>query len=334
MYRHLQPGWDFVTATANERDAAIVQAMEWLLRLDAAPSDSGLEREFQQWLEQAEAHREAYRSVQMTWAALGKLPGRLPVGGAVSDNIARLPARKPHRTRWAVVALAMVAACVALVVFPIVQKHLLADYVTGVAELREVVLPDGSVAHLDAGSAIAINYRETSRQVSLLAGQAFFEVIRDQGRPFKVLADDIAVLVTGTAFGVRKGPETIAVAVQSGTVQVFVDNDTANRLTVGERLVYNRQTRAISRGDVPPAQVASWRGRQLVVYDATFGDIVEELGRHLPGVITVRDGSLKHQTVTGVFDVSHPVEALKTLADSQGASVTHITPYLMIVSRR
>ncbi len=328
-----------MTATANERDAAIVQAMEWLLRLDAAPSDSCLEREFQQWLDRAEAHREAYRSVKKTWAALGKLPlgklpGRLPVGGAVPDTVAQLSARKPQRTRWVVVALAMVAACVALVIFPVVQKHLLADYVTGVAELREVVLPDGSVAHLDAGSAIAVDYRETGRQVSLLAGQAFFDVVRDQARPFKVRADDVAVLVTGTAFGVRKGPETIAVAVQSGTVLVIADSDAGSRLSVGERLVYNRQTRTISRGDVPPAQVASWRGRQLVVYDAPFGDIVEELGRHLPGVIAVRDGSLKHQTVTGVFDVSHPAEALKTLADSQGASVTHITPYLMIVSRR
>jgi transmembrane sensor len=308
--------------------------MEWLLRLDAAPSDSRLERDFQQWLEQAESHREAYRSVQMTWAALGRLPGRLPVGRAVPDAVVQPFARKPHRTRWVVVGLAMVAACVALAVFPVVRKHLLADHITGVAELREVVLPDGSVAHLDAGSAIAVDYRETRRQVSLLAGQAFFEVVRDQGRPFKVFADDVSVLVTGTAFGVRKGPETTTVAVQSGTVRVFANNDAGSRLTVGERLVYNRQTRAISRGDVPPVQVASWRGRQLVVYDATFGDIVEELGRHLPGVITVRDGSLKHQTVTGVFDVSHPVEALKTLADSQGATVTHITPYLMIVSRR
>lgn len=323
-----------MNATANERDAAIVQAMEWLLRLDASPSDSCLKREFQQWLEQAEAHREAYRSVQMTWAALGKLPERLPVGRAVSGNVDQLPVRKPHRTRWIAAALAMAAACVALVAFPIIQKYLLADYITGVAELREVALPDGSVAHLDAGSAIAVDYRETSREVSLLAGQAFFEVVHDQRRSFKVLADDLSVLVTGTAFSVRKGPETIAVAVQSGTVQVFADNDAVSRLTIGEGLVYNRQTRAVSRGNVPPAQVASWRAGQLVVYDATLGDIVEELGRYLPGAIMVRDRSLNRQTVTGVFDVSRPAEALNTLADSQGASVTHITPYLVIISRR
>lgn len=323
-----------MSATANERDAAIVQAMEWLLRLDASPTDGCLKREFQQWLEQAEAHRDAYRSVQMTWTALGKLPERLPIDRAISNNVVQLPVQKPRRTRWIAAALAIAAACGALVAYPVIQKNLLADYITGVAELREVVLPDGSVAHLDAGSAIAVDYRETTRQVSLLAGQAFFEVVRDQGRPFKVLADDVSVLVTGTAFSVRKGPETVAVAVQSGTVQVFADNDAGDRLTMGERLVYSRQTRAFRRGDVPPAQVASWRARQLVIYDATFGDVVEELGRHLPGVIMVRDRSLNHQTVTGVFDVSHPVEALNTLADSQGASVTHITPYLAIVSRR
>jgi transmembrane sensor len=323
-----------VNATASERDAAIVQAMEWLLRLDASPSDSHLKRDFQQWLEQADAHREAFRSVQMTWAALGKLPEFPPVGEAVPENVVPLPVRRSHCTRWVAASLALVAACVALVAFPIIQTHLLADYITGVAELRDVTLPDGSVAHLDAGSAIAVDYRETSRQISLLAGQAFFEVVRDQGRPFKVLADDVSVLVTGTAFSVRKGTEAVAIAVQSGTVRVFTDNDAGNSLTMGQRLVYNRQSRAVSRGEIPPAQVASWRSRQLVVYDATFGDIVEELGRHLAGAILVRDRSLNQQTVTGVFDVSHPDEALNTLADSQGASVIHITPYLAIISRR
>lgn len=323
----------FVDASANERNPARVQAADWILRLEAAPSDGTLKKEFEQWLERSEAHRAAYRKVQHTWSTLDRIPRDLPLGAAGADTVVRLSARKPRRARWMAVGAALVAACLALVFFPVLHKHVLADHVTGVAELRDIVLPDGSVASLDAGSAIAVNYRQDRRVITLLAGQAFFEVVRNSERPFTVEADEVSVVVMGTAFDVRKTPDSVSVAVQSGTVEVALAGiGESSRLTFGQSLVYDRQTRRVSLAQVPPSQVASWRSRRLVVYDTTFGDVVEELGRHMPGAIVIRDKSLHRQMVSGVFDLSRPLEALEGLAGSQRAKVTRITPYLVIVS--
>jgi len=319
---------------ANERDLLIEEAMEWLLRLEESPLDGRLKQEFQAWLDRDEAHREAYRSVRLTWSALGKLPHERPVGEGAPGAVIPLPRRKRQRMAWIAAVAAVAAACVTLAAFPVIQNHILADHLTGVAELRQVTLPDGSIAWLDAGSAIAVDYDRSSRGVSLLAGQAFFDVEHAQGQPFRVTADEVTVEVTGTAFNVLRTPVTVAVTVQSGTVEVVAGNHAPNYLAGGDRLVFDRQSRSVERDQVPADLVASWRTRRLVVHDTRFGDIVEELGRHFPGMIVVPDGSLNLELITGVFDVSHPLDALGTLADSQRASLTRITPYLVIVSRR
>lgn len=323
-------GMKRVDASTGELDVAIERAMEWLLRREMAPSDAVLERDFQAWLAAAELHRQAYEAVQSTWTELGELPAP-----ASTDNVVALPVRAPLRRRWYAAAAAFVAACVLIVAFPSLHRSLVADYETGVAELRDVSLPDGSVVQLDAGSAIAVDYEGTERRIVLLSGQAFFRVTRDAHRPFSVLAGDVSVVVTGTSFSVAKTAARIDVEVETGSVEVLRGGQRASDpLTVGDRLVIERTGPAVHRERVAPEQVASWRQRRLAVVDTPFGVIVETLGRHLPGFVLVRDDALNRQAITGVFDLARPIEALRTLAASQNATVTEVTPYLVIVSRR
>lgn len=326
-------GWNFVQAPLSKRPPVRVQAADWVLRLEAAPSDDSLRREFELWLGEKDEHRIEYQKVLNTWAGMSRIPRDLPVVEVGTGNVTRLQTRKPRAARWMAVGAMLTAACLALVLFPVIQKHVLADHATGTAELREVVLPDGSVAHLDGGSAIAVNYDRDRRSVTLLAGQAFFSVVRDSARPFAVSADEVSAVVTGTAFDVRRTADNVSVVVQSGTVEVTTaDPEQLSRLTAGQGIVYNRQLRTVSRREMPPAEVAAWRSRRLIVYDSTFGDVVEELGRHMSGAIVVRDSSLNRQVVSGVFDLSRPQEALEGLAVSQRAKLTQITPFLLIVS--
>jgi len=328
-----------VNATARELDDAIVQAADWSLRLEAAPSDAALQAAFERWLEQSEVHRAAHRMVLYTSATLDKDHHERQVGETIDrpgeSRVIRLPASKPRRVRWLAVTAALAAALLAFVTFPVLQKYILADYVTGVAELREIVLPDGSVAYLDARGAIAVNFGGDAREITLLSGQAFFEVVRNGERPFKVGMDNVSVIVTGTAFGVNKTSHAVSVAVQSGTVEVALSGRRErSRLSGGESWTYDRQSGTVSRSEVRPANVALWRSRRLVVHNAAFEDILEEIGRHMPGAIIVRDRSLNRQMVSGVYDLSRPPEALEALAGSQRARLTQLTPYLVVISAR
>jgi transmembrane sensor len=171
----------------------------------AAPQNAELRAAFGAWLAASEANREAFRVIGHTWRRLGDVARPKPSAAPV--------ARPRSRRLIAATAMAL-AACVALYFFPALQMRVLADHMTGVTELRQVVLEDGSVVHLDAGSAISLTYGAAGRDVALLAGQAFFEVTSLKGRPFQVRSGDVTVTVTvGAAshaevLGGRKGSKT------------------------------------------------------------------------------------------------------------------------------
>lgn len=300
--------------------------MDWLLRLEASPGDSELRAAFEAWLAESDAHRRAFRIMGHTWDRLGDVSRPKP---------ATVPVARPRLRRLVAATAMALAACVAVYFFPALQMRVLADHMTGVAELREVVLDDGSVVHLDAASAISVKYGASGRDVSLLAGQAFFEVASLQDWPFRVRLGGVTVTVTGTAFGVRSSAQAVTVDVQSGTVEVSPgEGKPPVRLTRGQRAVVDRASGDIVRGEVAPGQVASWRSRRLVVHDATLDDVVEELGRHHAGLILVSDRKLGRQLVSGVFDLTRPVEALTALAESQNGKLAEITPYLLVISAR
>lgn len=301
------------------------------MRLDAAPHDPGLRAAFESWLAQSERHRTAYQAVEPVWRMSS---GLAPPSPSPAQRAVETPRRQAGR-RLAYATAAALAACLALYFFPALQLRLKADHMTGVAELRDLTLEDGSRIQLDAGTAIAVHYGAARREVELLSGQAFFDVMPGRDRPFVVKAGEVAVTVTGTAFSVGTSEAGVAVAVQSGTVDVALDGGKrpAASLTRGERLRLGGSG-PIARGEIDPGDVASWRDRRLVLYDARVRDVVEQLGRHHGGVILFGDRGFAEKRVTGVIDLRRPAEALHNLVELQQGSLTEITPYLAIISSR
>jgi transmembrane sensor len=327
-----------VKPAADEGEPLRGEAVDWLMRLQAAPHDAAVRAGLDAWLDASEAHRRAWQSVSRVWRLSESLPAAEapasePVSDPVSDKVVAFP--QTRRTgRILGIAAAALAACVALYFAPVLQLRLQADHMTGVGELSEVTLEDGSVVQLDGGSAMAVRYDAARREVVLMAGRAFFKVAAAKDRPFVVVADDVTVTVTGTAFDVRSGSDGVSVAVQSGNVEVGVDGGArlAGTLTRGQRLSIGRGSGQVARSEIAAEDVASWRARRLVVDGVALGEVVEELGRHHHGVILLPDRSLAERRITGVFDLSRPVEALNAIARTQHGSVMEITPYVLVVS--
>lgn len=317
-----------MTSTAHEEEAR-ERAVDWLLQVRASPEDAMLRAGLERWLAESAVHRAAYDSVQRMWRVAADLPG-----SSAEASPAAMPVRAGRRraAMWRAFAATAVAACVLLAFLPAIQLRLKADAITGVAELRDMVLEDGSEVHLDAGSAVAVDYGKAQREVTLLAGEAFFEVVRST-RPFVVKAGDVTVTVVGTAFSVRSWQDSVWVAVRSGVVQVAVDgHPPPEMLARGQRLRVDHAGGPPRRDDVAPDDIAAWRERRLVVDGASLADVIETLGRHYEGVIVMRDPVVAARRVTGVFDLGRPIEALEAIARAQHGSITRITPYLTVVS--
>lgn len=306
------------------------QALDWLLEIEAG-APAARRRAFEAWLAASETHRQAYARAARAWRVTGALAAPRGTAGPVDVDGARAARRRPFR-RWPVAALAAVAAAILLALAPMLRLAVLADHRTGTGEIRQVALPDGSTADLDAGSAIAVDYAATGRSVDLLDGRAYFAVTPDAARPFTVAAGGVTVTVTGTGFDVDLGEDAVSVTVASGTVAVALSAGAPVRLEPGDRLTVDRATGATARDRLPVRHVAAWRGGRLVVDGITLGRLVEELGRHHRGGIVLTDPDLARRRVTGVFDLGDPAAALRAAVAPHGGRIAEVTPFLLLVS--
>ncbi|WP_158693426.1 FecR family protein [Neorhizobium alkalisoli] len=199
-----------------------------------------------------------------------------------------------------------------------------ADYRTSVAETRAVTLEDGSIVHLGAQSAIKTNFEEGRREITLLAGEAFFDVVHDVARPFVVDTRDLKVEVLGTAFDVRLGEDATEVALARGAVRAsafWKDPTKSELLSPGDRLTIDRQSGDISIEKLLPEDIGAWRSGRLFVVNSSIAAAVEEIQRYHPAWITVPDQTLANTRVTGIYDLSDPDKALTALVSPFGGKV-------------
>lgn len=306
------------------------QVVDWLLRLDEAPDDMALRAQFDAWLDRSERHRSAYEAMRDVWTKAEGLPSGL------ADATPAAAATRPPWSAWrrgGYVALAALAACMMVVAIPVIQLRLSADYRTDVAELQHVVLEDGSRVTLDAASALTIDFTAGRREVRILAGRAFFQVVSSVQRPFVVVASDVEVTVTGTSFSVGATSKDVAVEVETGSVKVSRNGQDVAALTVGQTMRVSFAG-VVDRGTLDPEDVASWRDHRLVVAGATVRSVVEEIGRHVSGVIVFADQAIADRLVTGVIDLKRPSEALHAVVNVRNGKVLEVQPYLTVISSR
>jgi transmembrane sensor len=320
-------------AEGEPADPTFETAMDWLLRLQQSPEDATLRAEIAAWCEADPAHGRAWRHAQETWNAVADVPpahvGEWPVR---TPAVAK--ARRWSRLRVAATGVA-IAACLALVFVSGVVPTLRADHTTRTAEMRDLVLPDGSRVSLGPLSGLDVRQGPDRRSAALLQGEAFFQVAADRNRPFVVEAGGVEVSVVGTAFEVRLSPAAVVVAVRNGLVDVRARHQgRPERLSAGDRVTIDRVARSARRDRLEPADVASWRDGRLFVDGMTVADVVDELGRHNAGWIVVADSRLAKQRVTGLFDVGDLDRALAALVEPFGGRVIEVTPLLHVLSSR
>lgn len=148
---------------------------------------------------------------------------------------------------------------------------------TTTGRLERVVLPDSSVAWLNAASRLRIQsaFDQPLREVFLDEGEAFFEVKKNPAQPFVVHTASLDIRVLGTSFNVRSYKEApeIKVSVSTGRVAVNQRNRQLAVLTSDQQLKYNRQTGAYSQLTVDAGNERAWREGNIYLRQATFNEL-------------------------------------------------------------
>lgn len=317
------------------------EASGWMIRLQDAPDDADLRRQFNDWLTDpvnAAAWEETQRMSRAVNAATPRhAESWEPFLKQVREEAEPLvPNRRMNRRR----ALRFAGLAAAASVLAVVSGHelavrLQADYTTATAEIRTLRLADDSIVTVAPDSAITVSYTGRERHIRLLSGEVYLKVTSDAERPFRVTADSVRVTVLGTGFNISRSDSGAEVGVANGVVRVEQGDDAspaAETLRAGEFVRVDRSGH-VQRGKQPASQIGAWRQNQLIAQDQPFGEMINRLRRYHSGMIVVMDDSLADQPVTGVYDLGDPTGALRGIARSQNAMVREVTPWLLILSR-
>ncbi len=158
----------------------------------------------------------------------------------------------------------------------------------GESDLQNVVfrgeattLPDGSVVTLKDGASIeSIDFTAEERSVKI-SGKAFFEVKRDESKPFLVVTDEATVMVLGTSFLVNKVSGFTEVCVESGLVAFSTNNPRKNNMSVnlkaGEMGVVGNNLQGIVKRKNDNQNFLAWKDGNLAFERTKSTEVVEIL---------------------------------------------------------
>ncbi|MEM8556176.1 MAG: FecR domain-containing protein [Pseudomonadota bacterium] len=283
------------------------EAADIYLRLLNEPDDPGVHMERDAFLGRGDAERRAWAEILDAWQATG--------------------ARRKSPARAVQAAVVLAAIGLGFAFWPNLRVHLLADHLAGQSPLT-VSLVTGDVAELDAGSALIDRSDGDARDVVLLEGSGYFDVVPGERR-FRVTLGPLSVEALGTAFETLHLTDGYEVTVTEGLVAVS-DGDTSWELAAGDRLVWTDDQAQQSDGHAID-DIAAWRDNRLVADGMRFGDVADALDRRLPGTVLLTNGALADALVTGTFDLNRPLPSLRVLAASYGARVVAAPPAITVL---
>lgn len=305
-----------MTSTTSEHERPedpASAAAAWFARLQAGDVSLHERRDFQRWLNADARHADAWNAVGATWNDLSSVEDD-PAFAALRADALSIDASRPRllSRRNLGLAAASVVALAGVATFgwrrraddegaaPVVDEPV---FTTAVGERSTFRLADNSVVTLSTDSAVRVNHWGRERRLTLLRGQAYFQVAKDKTRPFIVAAGDKSVTAVGTAFDVRLEPGKLSVTLVEGRVRIAGASPKGPRqveMSAGSRFV------AVDRADwtiaaVDTAKESAWLQGRLVFDGEPLSAVVAEMNRFSARKLDVSDPTLAATPVSGVF---------------------------------
>lgn len=333
----------------GHQDRIETEARHWVVYLNSGEPDPAQLAVFDSWLGADPAHRQAFEFYERLMADIALLPA--PVDPP--PIAARLPWYGQLPPRSLVAAGAAVLSLIAGIILvqpragesgPGVIASSADPYATGVAEIRDVILEDGSRVTLGAASRIEPVFSDSMRVVTLYEGEAFFDVTPDPGRPFYVGAGDRQIRVVGTSFDVRQGRETVRIAVVEGIVEVIKAQDpfqaeaarvsaVPDVLRAGDEVVARIGSAEKTKGVIEPQEAAPWRRGWLSYENASLAEIIDDANRYSRRQLVLTDDSLSTLRMTAAFSAEKIDQFAMGLEVSYGLEVDYTQPDRILLMR-
>ena len=301
------------------------QASEWIVKMQSGPLSDDEQAQLKAWVAQSQTHEAELIKMAENWDRLHTMAEKHSDAFSESSNAECDEKSTSPWSKFALKSAAVISflALIPLVYFLSINPSSKFDtnglFVTKIGAQKTINLSDGSVVFLNTNSKLQVNYNEDSRSLTLIKGEASFDVAKDKLHPFIVKAGNGDVQALGTSFAVRLNGEKVDVLVSHGTVRVRAsdgNSDTKQARPAKQKVeVSNAEQSVIARAGnrvvfekrkVESVTVEAqetldrelyWTKGFLDFNQIPLAQVVSEVARYTDYKIIISDSTLEHLKV-------------------------------------
>jgi transmembrane sensor len=282
----------------------------------------------QQWMDEHPEEVDAW--MQSIWEQDVTEPMPVKMEMELREEFPSVPVRRFH---WWAAAAAAIIICIAGWWWMTPRVNTPLNTIVTISS-GHYVLPDQSVVWLKDNARLQVDtaaYQKAERLVTLLSGEAFFEVQKDKAHPFIVQHHDVQTRVLGTSFSVRAG-DTVQVTVATGKVQVSHHQKVLDVLLPGKQIRVQPATGAFTQQEVPVWMASLFTKNALQLTNAGFDELALAMNTIYGITLQTNNKAVQQKNYNIRLDKAMPVqqvmEVLALLNKNQYKKLTPST-YLL-----
>jgi ferric-dicitrate binding protein FerR (iron transport regulator) len=183
-----------------------------------------------------------------------------------------------------------------------------------------IVLQDGTKVWLNAASSLTYPavFATAERKVTL-SGEAYFEVAKDAGKPFKVITATQTIDVLGTNFNVNAYNDNslVSTTLLEGSVRITAAASTQRTiLKPGEQARLNNQTGTLLKSSVNEMDAVAWKNGFFVFNDTYLTEVLLQLSRWYD--VQIDPATIPKIRYTGVIPRDQPLSKVLDMLEFTG----------------
>ncbi|PXY42381.1 hypothetical protein DMB65_03895 [Flavobacterium cheongpyeongense] len=209
---------------------------------------------------------------------------------------------------------------------PVVEQDIITENTLVDFSGKQLIhLPDGSTVLLNDKSSLKYDqssFNNKTREVTL-TGEAFFDIKRNETKPFIVHTGKVQTKVLGTAFNInaRNSSKNIEVTVTRGKVQVGDTEKIYGVITPNQQIKVNKSTLDFEQNNVSAAVVTEWKSNYLILDDINMEEAVALISQKYKVQIVLANEKIKNCRITASFlneeDLNHVLKVISSVTETE-----------------
>lgn len=299
------------------------QASLWISRIDRGLSDTEIES-LSKWVGENKANQDALFDMASYWDDLSVL-NELSVLFPLEQSNAK--------SKWRFLAIAASFLLLCFIGGNWIFDSQLSQFIQGesqdyvqtlttpIGQQTTFSMPDGTRVLLNTNSVVDVKYSSNYRQLTLVRGEAKFDVAKDKLRPFSVTVGKQSFTALGTIFNVQKNSEfEMELVVTHGRVLVTSADKSIEQITqslksaskaslpgllvsTGEKVVI-AENNNLAIETLPLDQMQrdlAWQQGMLIFEGEPLSQALDDVSRYTSAKFDIVDPELSQLKVAGYF---------------------------------